>query len=148
MGQSVGQCHEKKYFKAALENVEARLANSDLRLPSRCDTPMSTSYHPREDVTREMNTEVLHTYQELIGIIRWEIEIGRTDVLLEVPLISSHLALPRIGHLQAVYRIFGYLKQVPKRRLYFDPKKPIISEDRFQIFDWEDFYKDSREPYP
>ena len=53
----------EKYVKAAIENVEAILAKSDLRLTSRCDTPMSTSYHPSEDVTREMNTKGLHTYQ-------------------------------------------------------------------------------------
>ena len=47
-----------------------------------------------------------------------------------------------------MYQILGYLKQVPKRRLYFDLKKPIISEDRFQIFDWEDLYKDARVPSP
>ena len=65
---------------------------------------------------------------------------------MKVSLLSSHLALPHIGHLQAVYRIFGYLKQVPKQRLYFDPKKPIIPEDRFEIFYWEDLYNNSREP--
>ena len=119
----------EKYVKAVIENVESRLDTSNLRLPSRCDTPMSTSYYPSEDVTREMNAKGLHTYQELIRIRGWEIEIRRIDILLEVSLLSSHLAFPRIGHLQAVYRIFGYLKQVPKRRLYFDPKKPIISED-------------------
>ena len=32
--------------------------------------------------------------------------------------------------------------------MYFDPKKPIISKDRFQIFYWEDFYKDAIEPIP
>ena len=68
-------------------------------------------------------------------------EIWRIDILLEVSLILSHLELPRIGHIQAVNRIFGYLKQVPKWRLYFEPKKLIISEDRLQISDWEDFYK-------
>ena len=85
-----------------------------------------------------MNAVGLNTYQELIVILGWAIDIGRIDILLEVSLLSSHLVLPCIGHLQAVYRILGYLKQVPKRRLYFDPKKPIISEDKFQIFDWED----------
>ena len=59
--------------------------------------------------------------------------------------MSSHLALPIIGHLQAVYHIFGYLKQVPKRKLYFGPVSPLISEDRFHKFDWEDFYRDSKE---
>ena len=93
-----------------------------------------------------MNAKGLHNYRELIGILRWEIDIGRIDILLKVFLLSSHLELPCIGHLQAVYWIFAYLKQVPKQRLYFDPKKPIISEDRLQIFYWEDFYKDAREP--
>ena len=41
----------EKYVKAAIENVEAILAKSDLRLPSRCDTPISTSYHPSKDIT-------------------------------------------------------------------------------------------------
>ena len=138
----------EKYVKAVIENVEARLAKSDLRLPSRCDTPMSNIYHPSEDVTRAMNAEGLHNYQELIGILRWAIEIGRIDILLEVSLLSSHLALPRIGNLEAVYQIFIYLKQVPKRRFSSHPKKPIISEDRLQIFDWENFYKEAREPIP
>ena len=95
-----------------------------------------------------MNVEGLHTYQELIGVLRWAIEIRRIDILLEVSMLSSHLALPRIGRLQAVYRIFGYLNQVTKRSFYFDPNKLIVWEDRFQIFDWEDFYKDSREHIP
>ena len=90
-----------------------------------------------------MNAQGVQTYQELIGMLRWAVEIGRVDILLEVSLLSSHLALPRVGYLQAVYRIFGYLKQVPKRKLYFDPTKPSISEDRFKTFDWEDFYKDA-----
>ena len=78
---------------------------------------MSTSYHPIEDISKEMNAQGVQTYQELIGILRWAIEIGRVDILLEVLLLSSHLALPRVGYLQEVYRIFGYLKQVPKRKL-------------------------------
>ena len=78
---------------------------------------MSKSYHPSEYVTKELNVEGIQLYQELIGILRWAVEIGRVDILLEVSLLSSHLDLPRIGHLQALYHIFGYLKQVPKRKL-------------------------------
>ena len=84
----------------------------------------------------------------MIGIICWSVDIGRVDVLLEVSLISSQLALPREGHLQAVYIVFEYLKHVPKRKLYFDPRKPMISENRFQKFDWGDFYPNACEPIP
>ena len=95
-----------------------------------------------------MNVQGVQTYQELIGILRWAVEIRKVDILLEVLLMSSHLELTRVGHLQSVYHIFGYLKQVPKRKLYFDPTKASISEDRFKSFDWEDFYKDAQESIP
>ena len=72
----------EKYVKAAVENVKLRLSKSNCRLPYRCDTHMDTTYHPSEDATKEMNAEGLHLYQELIGILRWEVEIGRVDILL------------------------------------------------------------------
>ena len=80
--------------------------------------------------------------------MRWAIEVGRVDILLEVSLLSSYLALPRIGHLQQVYHIFGYLKLSPRRRLYFNPDYLKISESRFHLFEWEGFYQDSEEPVP
>ena len=42
----------------------------------------------------------MNVYQNLIGVLRWLIELGRIDVLLEVSLLSQYLAAPRIGHLQ------------------------------------------------
>ena len=107
---------------------------------------MSTAYHPSEDVSKEMDIRGVQYYQELIGVLRWAIEIGRVDILLEISLLSSHLAMPRIGHLQAVYQVFSYLQAVPKWKLYFDPVSPEMSEDRFGSFEWEDFYRDAQEP--
>ena len=62
--------------------------------------------------------------------------------------MSSYLASPRIGHLQEVYHIFGYLNQKPKRKLGFDPSEPDISEKMFKDYDWEDFYKGAKEAIP
>ena len=112
-----------KYVKAAVENVKYKLANSNCRIPYRCNTSMATTYHPSEYMTKKINAEGMQVYQELIGILHWEVEIGRVDILLELSLLSSQLALTRVGHLQAVYRVFGYLKQVTKRKLYFDQRK-------------------------
>ena len=95
-----------------------------------------------------MNVEGLQIYRELIGILRWAVNIGRVDILLEVSLISSQLTLPCVGHIKAVYRVFEYLKKLPKRKLYFDPNKPMISEDRFQKFYWEDLYPEACKPIP
>ena len=73
------------------------------------------------------------------------VEIVIFDILLEVSLLSLHLAFPIIGHLQAVYHIFCYLKQLTKSKLYFNPVSPLIIKYRFYKFDWEEFYWDSKE---
>ena len=61
----------EKYVKAAVENVKLKLAKSNCRLPSRCDTPTVTTYYPSEYLTIEMNEEGLQVYQEFIGILHW-----------------------------------------------------------------------------
>ena len=137
-----------KYVKTAVANVEEVLAQTGLTLPSKCATPLPSGYHPAEDVTKELDASGTRYYQELIGVLRWAIELGRVDILLEVALLSSHLALPRVGHLQQVYHIFGYLKKSSRRRLFFDPDHPKIPESRFQEHDWVDFYRDAKEDIP
>ena len=138
----------EKYVKAAVSNVDATLRKNDSKLPSNCPTPCTSGYHPAEDVSNELNARGVQQFQELIGVLRWAVEIGRLDILLEVSLLSSHLAMPRAGHLQEVYHIFGYLKQSPRRRLFLDPDHPVISENRFKSFDWEDFYREAKEDIP
>ena len=43
--------------KAAIANVEAKLCESQQRLPSQCVTPMQANYRPKPDVTAEMKIE-------------------------------------------------------------------------------------------
>ena len=63
-------------------------------------------------------------------------------------MMSTHLALPRRGHLEQLYHMFGYLKANPKRKLYLDPHHPQVDERSFQSYDWYDFYRDAKEPVP
>jgi hypothetical protein len=147
-GQECWNMTSEQYVKAAIVNVEAALDRSGQRLPSRATTPMQSGYRPELDATAELNLSGMRYYQELIGVLRWAVELGRIDILLEVSLLSSHLALPREGHLQQVYHIFAYLKNNTKRTLAFDPTHPMIDESRFVQCDWHDFYRDAKEPIP
>ena len=138
----------EKYVLASVRNVEESLAKKGLRLPTKCYTPLPPDYRPELDTTNELKSEGVQCFQEFIGILRWAVELGRVDILLEVSLLSSHLALPRVGHLNQVYRIFGYLKQYPKRKLAFDAQHPRISEKMFRKYEWCDFYRDAEEAIP
>ena len=116
------------YCKAAVKNVEQKLSNDGKRLPSKCNTAMKLAYQPELDNTAELKAEGVQYNQELVGVLRWVVELGRVDILYEVATMSTHLAMPRIGHLEELLHIFGCLKQRPKRKLAFDPDHPMINE--------------------
>jgi hypothetical protein len=138
----------EKYVRAAVANVEENMAKSGRRLPGKCVTPFSCSYEPWMETSAELKADGVQYFQELIGVLRWAVEIGRVDILLEVSLLSTYLAMPREGHLEQALHIFGYLKTHYKRKLAFDPEHPNISEDRFRKCDWSEFYRDAEEAIP
>ena len=111
--------------------------------------PYLASYRPELDETPYLDDEKVNYYQQLIGVLRWGVELTRIDIALEVSLLSSFLVAPREGHLQAVYNIFGYLDKHMESNLVFDDKVPDISEEVFQDTNWKDtIYGDIEEELP
>ena len=137
-----------KYCESAVNNIEEVLEKKGLKLPSKCRSPVRSNYKAEMDDTGELKSDGLQWYQELIGQLRWAVELGRVDILLEVSVLSQHLALPREGHLEQVLHIFGYLKEHKKLRLMFDCSQPEIDERQFQEYDWYDFYKYASDKVP
>ena len=73
----------EKYVKSAVANVEEKLVKSEKRLPSRCNTYLKPGYRPEMDDSYELKADGLQYYQELVGVLRWMVEFGRIDILLE-----------------------------------------------------------------
>ena len=138
----------EKYCRAAVQNIEDDLKKVNRALSSKWYTPLSQNYRPELDVTSELKPAGVQRYQELIGILRLAVELGRVDILYKVSRMSLHLALPREGHLEETYHIFEYLKIKPKLRIMFDCSDPAIPANRFKRYDWQDFYKDAKEAIP
>ncbi len=63
-------------------------------------------------------------------------------------LLASHSPLPREGHLDAVVRVFSYLKHKHNSRMVFDPTYPEIDLTSFKECDWKNFYGDTKEAIP
>ena len=84
----------------------------------------------------------------MVEVIRWTVELGRVDILLDTALMYTYLALPHRGHIKQAFQIFGYLKVNPKRKLCFDPQNSTIDERSSAAHYWYDFYRDSKEAIP
>ena len=140
-----------KYVQAAIDNVEEYLAKNfgGRKLPKKCaKAPFASDYRPELDLTPELDPTLCSYYQSQIGILRWMVELGRVDIITEVSELSSHLALPREGHLEAVFRIYLYLKYKKNTLMVYEPSYPTVSEDRFPRRDWNNFYGEVKELLP
>ena len=71
-------------MKGIIKNVELRMVNEGMMLPRRAETPMSSDYAPELDANTVLESDVITMYQELIGELRWAIEIGRFYIGHEV----------------------------------------------------------------
>ena len=137
---------------SAVETVRALLAEDGRELKSGSRPhkgPLPYKYKPELDVTDECDAEMTSRYQQLIGILRWAVELRRIDIQAEVAFMSQYQASPREGHLEALYLIFHYLSKNPKKRLVMDANEPFVDESMFNInADWMKFYGDVVEEDP
>ena len=93
-----------QYVQTAVKNVEAYLMSEDSKcwkMPNKTDTPLTTTYRPELDISRELNVTYAAYYQSLIAILRWIVELGGVDVCLEV--ITSCIAQGRSFVASATY---------------------------------------------
>ena len=139
-----------KYIQSAVRNVKDYLAK---KYPGRAwikraTAPLPSGYEPDLDVTPELDAEQSSFYQSQIGVLRWMVEIGRVDIITDVSELSSHLALPREGHLEAVFHMFAYLEKKHNARIVFDPTYPEIDMSVFKECDWKEFYGNITEAIP
>jgi hypothetical protein len=103
-GQEVWSMSGKDYVKNAVKICKEMLLTDGktLRSSKKAERPMAQTYRPEMDISHVLEPELASRYQQLIGILRWAVELGRVDILVEVSMMSSHLCQPRLGHLEAV----------------------------------------------
>ena len=85
----------------------------------------------------------------MIRILHWSIDMGRSNVSVELSLLSIHLIMPHRGHLDKSFNIFAYLGchlnsklVINKWHMYFGGWfKSLFNDDA----KWFDFYDEVKE---
>ena len=115
------------YVQEACKVAEKQMKVHDLQYPSTrrhgSNSPFSSSsYRPELDATQFCEDTLITVYQNMIGVLRWVVELGRIDIQHEVSLLSQYLVQPRQGHLAQACNIFRYLKKrYSKGYIVMDP---------------------------
>ena len=102
-----------KYVRESCKNFKDHLSNNfddKYKLTKQAPNPFVMGYESELDTSTLCDPEEASYVHFIIELMHWMIEIGRVDIATEVSMISSFLAMPRVGHLEAAINIMGCLR--------------------------------------
>ena len=135
----------RTYIENVVVKFETMFA-SDLR---QFQTPMDDQYHPETDDSPLLDRKMISQFRAFVGSANWVNTHGQFDICYAVQALSRFNMAPRNGHLQAMKRVFGYLKKYNKGWLIVDANFPNHLQYKTQDFDnWKEFYPDTEEDIP
>ena len=136
-----------KYVQDVVKNAETYLKENydGWTMPKRVSGPWPRDYTSEIDDSPELDPTKANYYQSQVGVLHWIVELGHVNIITQVLTLASHMALPREGHLEALFHMFAYLKKSHNARLVLALSSPDIDMSTFQQQDWKSFYGEVKE---
>jgi hypothetical protein len=147
-GKTAWAISSDTYVKRAVAEVERELSYVGKQLKKKVVSPLASGYRPELDATPELDERKASYYASLMGVLRWIIELGRIDIIVEVGLLARFQANPRQGHLEQMFHVFAYLKKYNRSALVFDWTEPDLDVTMFKECDWKEYYPEAKEAIP
>ena len=135
----------RTYIETAVTRLETML-NCQFSLHN---SPMAEALHPELDDSPLLDASGHTKFRSLVGCANWLTTLGRFDIAYAVNSLSRFSQAPSQGHLEAMKRVFGYLKKWSKGAIMIDPKYPDHAQFNVETYDqWQEFYPDIGEMKP
>ena len=139
----------KTYIQNLIPRIEQEIYGGDSTPLKHYTTPMDPVYRPETDETPLLNTKGISQFRMLTGSAQWAITLGRMDIGYATTMLSRFNMCPREGHLQAMLRIFGYLKGKSHGKILFDARElPLDDVEFIEGSNWKLTYGDVQEDIP
>jgi hypothetical protein len=135
----------KTYVERMMANYQSMFGE----LPKPFVSPLEKGDHPELDQSSELEADDIKKFQSLIGAMQWTISLCRMDIACAVMTLGRYRAAPRIGHLDRLKRICGYLRRTPDAAIRFRVGIPDYSNVPRILYDWAtSVYGDIEEEIP
>ena len=113
----------RKYVEKILESYEKTFGEK----PKKSKTPLVGGDHPESDTSDFCNQDQIKQYQTIVGQLIWLSGLGRFDIAVHVMTMSRFRQQPRIGQLERLKKIVGYLANPSHGALRFRVYEPDYS---------------------
>jgi Reverse transcriptase (RNA-dependent DNA polymerase) len=99
-------------------------------------SPLEKGDHPELDTSELCTTEQIMQYQSMIGALQWIVTIGHFDIKAAVMTMSGFRIAPRVGHLNRLKQIYGYLLKMKYVSTRVRTEEPDFSDLSDNVHDW------------
>jgi hypothetical protein len=99
-------------------------------------SPLEKGDHPELDTSELCTIDQIAQYQSMIGALQWIVTIGRFDINTAVMTMSGFRMAPRVGHLNSLKRVYGYLLKMKHASIRVRTDKPDYSDLPDNVHDW------------
>ena len=123
----------RKYVEKILESYEKTFGEK----PKKIKTTLVGGDHPESDISDFCDQDQIKQYQTIVGQLIWLSGLGRFDIAVHVMTMSRFRQQPRIGHLESLKKIVGYLANFPHGALRFRLHEPDYSNLPHKEYDWQ-----------
>ena len=87
--------------------------------------PLKKNDHLELDNLELCNEEQITKYMCMIGQLQWAVTLGRYDILAHVMSMCKFRFAPKIGHLERLKRLYGYLSKTKHFAIRYRTKNPM-----------------------
>jgi KUP system potassium uptake protein len=122
----------KTYVKRLIANYELMFGQK----PKEWSSPAEHGDHPETDTSELLDADGIRQYMSLLGALQWSISLCRFDVATAVMTLGRFRVAPRIGHMERVKRVCGYLRKYPDAAIRFRTGIPNYDGIEIPKHDW------------
>ena len=90
-GTSYWSMHPKDYVVQSVKMVQGWCVEDKRPWKKKRKNAMQHNYLPELDTSRELGDDLRTRYQQMIGILRWAVELGQIDIITDVSVLYHSL---------------------------------------------------------
>ena len=110
----------KEYISKILDSFHQMFPGESL---PQVKSPLDKNNHPELDNSELASDDLITKFMCMVGQLQWAVTLGRYDILAHVMSMSRFRLAPKVGHIERMKRIYGYLSRTKHYALAHAPTR-------------------------
>ena len=135
----------QKYISKILDSFHQMFPGESL---PQIKSPLDKNDHPELDNSELASDDLITKFMCMVGQLQWAVTLGRYDILAHVMSMSRFRLAHKVGHIERLKRIYGYLSRTKHYALRFRTYEPNYMHLPDLEYDWTKVYGNVLEEIP